>query len=189
MQGHSTILLHHAFDGNGLAYELGRFSHGVPGKKLSCFHGAAHGVTQVICIVSVSLTVGVPVAVNVAPVVDRLEVANEVSSGFVPPKSVAVHDMGATRSTVGKVYVIVGDAPCPVPLFVIVNEIGKSPPTGTVTAAVLPHPALRTNFAAVTRVLLAELASPKAAAPVNELPLVGQVFPPMSKNLSPAAML
>ena len=54
-------------------------------------------------IISVSLTVGVPVAVKTAPVAVRDEVVNGLSKGLFPPTSTAVQENGATIIGVGKV--------------------------------------------------------------------------------------
>jgi len=111
---------------------------------------ACHCVTQVICIFSVSLTVGVPVAVNVAPVAESAEVVNGLSNGLVPDKSVAVQDRGTTGYGVGNVRANDGVAACPVPLLVIVKPIGAFAPESAVLVAVLPHPADSTIWEAVT---------------------------------------
>ena len=54
-------------------------------------------------IISVSLTVGVPVAVKTAPVFVSEEVVNGLSRGLLPPMSTAVQENGATDNGVGKV--------------------------------------------------------------------------------------
>ena len=119
--------------------------------------------------------VGVKLNVNVTPVADSAELA-KVPIALVPPTSVAVHQIGDCQYGVGKVYVIVGDAPCPVPLLVIVNWIGAFAPESAVTAAVEPHPALKASFAAVTAVPVIEHEPKSLAVPVNDC-VPESVFP------------